>query len=68
MENHIGRFEIISIGNETLFKYKESIAETILESDSALIWMIPKASENEMAVSGYSKRNVGSVEVFIKNN
>ena len=31
-------------------------------------WMIPKASENEMAVSGYSKRNVGSVEVFIKNN
>lgn len=68
VENHIGRFEIISIGNETLFKYKESIAETIQESDSALIWMIPKASENEMAVSGYSKRNVGSVEVFIKNN
>ncbi len=68
VEKHVGRFEIISIGNETLFKYKENIAETIQESDSVLIWMIPKVSENEIRVRGYSKKNVGGVEVFIKNN
>lgn len=66
VEKHVGRFEIISIGNETLFKYKENIAETIQESDSVLIWMIPKVSENEIRVRGYSKKNVGGVEVFIK--
>lgn len=65
---YISLFELLSIGNETVFRYKGNIEDTVRETAGAFVWMLPQTLDTEIPMQGYDKKVLYGVEVFSKSS
>ncbi len=65
---YISVFELLSIGNETVFKFKGNIEDTVRETAGAFVWMIPQTLKIEIPMQEYDKKVLNGVEIFSKSS
>lgn len=66
--NHISVFEMLSIGNETVFKYRGNIEDTVRDTAGVFVWMFPQTLNIAIPMQGYGKRECDCVEIYSKGS
>lgn len=57
--------EVVGIGLETDFQYRENIIYTIQNARNITVWILNRNTEYERGISGYTKRNVEGLKMTV---
>lgn len=65
VKNQNIKFQILGIGLETKFEYRETIIETIKKSDNVITWIVNKNLGKKLVLDNYVKRKETGMDFWI---